>query len=74
LVLVVDGSLGQIDKPGSDHAKQCRRQIIGLYSIVSSSGLNDRMIDLVKFFWIVEAIILVNMPRLELVWPNDLPE
>jgi hypothetical protein len=32
------------------------------------------MIDLVEFFWIVEAIILVNMPRLELVWPNDLPE
>jgi hypothetical protein len=32
------------------------------------------VIDLDEFFWIVGVIIFVNMPGLELLWPDDLPE
>jgi hypothetical protein len=67
LVPVVDGSFGQIDKPRSSHMGQCRGQIVGLYPIVTSGGLNDSIIDLDKFFWIAGAIIPVNMPELELL-------
>jgi predicted component of type VI protein secretion system len=32
------------------------------------------MRDLNKFFWLAGAIILVDVPGLELVWTNDLLE
>jgi hypothetical protein len=32
------------------------------------------MIDLDEFFRIVEPIILVNVPNLKFLWPDDLPE
>jgi hypothetical protein len=42
--------------------------------IVSPCGLNDHVVDLDELFWIAGVVILVNMPGLELVWPNDRPE
>jgi hypothetical protein len=74
LVPIVDGSFGHIDKPRSGHIGQCRGHIVGLYPIISSRGLNDIMIDLDEFFWIAGDVILVNMPGLKLLWPDDLLE
>jgi hypothetical protein len=74
MVLVVNGSFGQIDKSGSDRAGQCHGQIMDLYPIVSSCGLNDHVVDLDEFSWIAGAVIFVNMPGLELLWQDDLPE
>jgi hypothetical protein len=64
----------QIDKLGYGRAGQCRGQIIGLYLIISSCSLNDRVVDLDDFPWIAGAIIFVNVPSLEPFWPHDLPE
>jgi hypothetical protein len=73
LLLVVDSSFGQIDELGSSHVGQCYGQIVGLYSIVISHGLNDCVVNLDEFFRVVEAVILVDRPRLELINPKDLP-
>jgi hypothetical protein len=67
LILVVDGSPGQIDEPRSNRAGQCRRQIVGLYPIISSSRFNDHVVDLDEFFGVARAVIFVNQSRLELV-------
>jgi hypothetical protein len=64
----------QIDKPGSGRARQYRGLIVGLYPIVSSRGLNDRVVDLDEFLYIAGAVIFVNVPSLELLWPDELPE
>jgi hypothetical protein len=45
-----------------------------LYPIVSSCGLNDSMIHLDKLLRVVGLIILVDVPGLELFWPDNLPE
>jgi hypothetical protein len=74
LVPAVDGPFGQIDKPRPGRVGQCRGQIIGLYPIISFCGLNDRVVDLDEFLWVAGDVIFVNVPNLELFWPNDLPE
>jgi hypothetical protein len=73
LLPVVDSSFGQIDELGSSHVGQCCGQIVGLYPIVISHGLNDCVVNLDEFFRVVEVVILVNRPRLELINPKDLP-
>jgi hypothetical protein len=42
--------------------------------IVSSYDLNDRVVDLDEFLWVARAVIFVNVPSLELFWPDDLSE
>jgi hypothetical protein len=74
LVLVVHSTFEQVDEPRSSCAGQCRGQIVGFYPIVSSGGLNDRVIDLDEFFRIAGSVILVDRFRLELVRTSDLPE
>jgi hypothetical protein len=49
-------------------------QIVGLYSIVSSCGLNDCVIDLDELFGIAGYIIFVDVPNLKLLWLDDLSE
>jgi hypothetical protein len=49
-------------------------QIVGLYLIVSSSGLDDCMIDLDELLRIAGPVILVDVPDLEFLWPNNLPK
>jgi hypothetical protein len=46
----------------------------GLYPIVSSCGLDDYMIYLDELFGIVGLVILIDVPSLELLQPDDLPE
>jgi hypothetical protein len=47
---VVDGIFGQIDEPLYGCVGQCRGQIVGLHTIVTSSGLNNRVVDLDELF------------------------
>jgi hypothetical protein len=47
---------------------------VGLYSTVSSYGLDDSMVDLNELLRITGAIILVDMSGLEFIWPDNLPE
>jgi hypothetical protein len=68
----VDNALGQVNEPRSSRARQYREQIVGLYPIVASCGLNDRVVDLDEFFRVAGTVIFTNLPRLELVSPNDL--
>jgi hypothetical protein len=42
--------LGQIDQSGCGCPRQCRGQIVGLYPINTSSGLNDRVVNLDELF------------------------
>jgi hypothetical protein len=74
LVPVVDGTFGQVNKPRSGHAGQNRGQIVGLYHIVTASGLNSRVVDLDELFGIAGDVILVDQSRLELVGSSHLPE
>jgi hypothetical protein len=53
---------------------QCRGRIIDLYPIISSCSLDDCMIDVDELFRIAGPIILVDVPSLEFLWPDDLPE
>jgi hypothetical protein len=62
MVPVVDGSFRQIDEPRSGCAGQAHGQIIGLYSIVTSSGFDDHVVDLYELFKFAGAIILVDQP------------
>jgi hypothetical protein len=70
----MDGTLGQGHEPRPSCTRQCHEQIVGLYPIVCSGGLNDRVADLDELLWVARAIILVDGPRLELVRPDNLPE
>jgi hypothetical protein len=45
-----------------------------LYAIVSSYGLNDGMIDLDELLGIAGPIILIDVPDLEFLWPDNLLE
>jgi hypothetical protein len=74
LVPVVNSAFGQIDEPRSGRAGQCREQIVGLYLIISSRDLNDRVIHLDEFFTIARVVILVDRSRLEFIRPGNLPE
>jgi hypothetical protein len=49
-------------------------QKVGLYPIISTDNFYDGLINLNKFFKIVEAVILINVTCLELGRPPDLPE
>jgi hypothetical protein len=49
-----------------------RGQKVGLHPIVSSSGLNDGLINLNKLFRIVGVVISIDVASLELVLPLDL--
>jgi hypothetical protein len=49
-------------------------QEVDLYPIISTDSFYDGLINLNKFFSIVEAVILINMACLELGRPPDLPE
>jgi hypothetical protein len=46
--------------------EQSRGQIVGFYPIITSSGLNDRVVDLDELFRITEVVILVDRLKLEL--------
>jgi hypothetical protein len=70
----VDGTFRHIDKPRSACAGQSHRQIVGFHPIITSSGLNERVIDLDELFGVVGVVILVNQSRFELVGLGDLPE
>jgi hypothetical protein len=69
-----DRSFGQVDEPRSGRAGQCHGKKVGLNPIISSSGLNDGMINLNKLFRIVGPVILINVAILELVRPLELFE
>jgi hypothetical protein len=43
-------------------------------SWVDSWSLPDRVVDLDEFLWVAGAIIFVDVPSLELLWLDDLPE
>jgi hypothetical protein len=45
-----------------------------LYSIVSLCGLDDSMVGLDELLGVAGAIILVDMPDLEFIWPDNLLE
>jgi hypothetical protein len=49
-------------------------QIVGLYPIICSCGLDDSMVDLYELIGIAEAIILVDVPGLKFICPDNLPE
>jgi hypothetical protein len=53
---------------------QNRGQIVCLHRIITSYGLDDCVVDLGELFRVARAVILVDRPRLDLVWPSDLPE
>jgi hypothetical protein len=74
LVPVIDSAFRQIDELGSDRVGQCYRQIVGIYSIVTSCSLDDRVVNLDDFFSVAGAVILVDRSRLELVRSRDLPK
>jgi hypothetical protein len=74
LVPIVDGSLGWFEEPRSGHVRQSYGQIVDHHSIVTSSGLDDHVVDLDELFRVTGAVILVDQPRVELVWPSNSPE
>jgi hypothetical protein len=45
-----------------------------LYSIVSLCGLDDSMVGLDELLGVAGSIILVDMPDLEFIWPDNLLE
>jgi hypothetical protein len=48
--------------------------MVDLYPIVSSRDLNDNMIDLDKLLGVAGPIIFVDVPGVELFWPDNLPK
>jgi hypothetical protein len=58
----------------SSHAGQGHAQIVGLYLIITTSILNDQVVDLNEYFGVAGAIIFINRSRLELVRLDNLLE
>jgi hypothetical protein len=72
LVLVVDSTFRQVNKPRSGHTGQSRGQIVSFHPIVTASSLNDHVVDLGEFIGVAGAVILVDRLRLELVVSHNL--
>jgi hypothetical protein len=49
-------------------------QKVGLYPIISTDSFYDGLINLIKFFRIAGAVILINVACPKLGRPLDLPE